>query len=150
MEEKLPSVKVTPDNLGDFLGVPKFLHARASYNAVGIAMADSIEQAADHIPVFADVRVPSRLSLPLAALDWTRLEYDDGAWETGAAGFGYGDGDDATVLIDMEDRYSSVYLRKRFEVADPARAAALRLCVPTCTTRRISWRMPICTNKSTA
>lgn len=39
-------------------------------NAVGVAMADSIEQAADHIPVFADVRVPSRLSLPLAALDF--------------------------------------------------------------------------------
>ena len=55
-----------------------------------------------------------------SALDWTRLEYDDGAWETGAAGFGYGDGDDATVLIDMEDRYSSVYIRKRFEVADPS------------------------------
>ncbi len=64
-----------------------------------------------------------------SALDWTRLEFDDGAWETGAAGFGYGDGDDATTLIDMEDRYSSVYIRKRFEVADPARAAALRLVI---------------------
>ena len=34
-------------------------------------------------------------------LDWTGLTFDDATWETGAAGFGYGDGDDATVLSDM-------------------------------------------------
>jgi Flp pilus assembly protein TadD len=50
-------------------------------------------------------------------LGWTRLEYDEGGWEEGPSGFGYGDGDDETVLDDMAGTYTSVYLRKRFSVA---------------------------------
>ncbi len=34
-------------------------------------------------------------------LDWTLPGFDDRAWETGAAGFGYGDGDDATILDEI-------------------------------------------------
>jgi len=50
-------------------------------------------------------------------LAWTDPAFDDSAWELGASGFGYGDGDDTTVLDDMEDTYSSVYLRTDFVVA---------------------------------
>lgn len=40
-------------------------------------------------------------------------------WGTGAGGFGYGDGDDATTLGDMLNRYTTVYVRRTFEVLAP-------------------------------
>lgn len=46
------------------------------------------------------------------------------AWGTGSSGFGYGDGDDQTVLADMQNGYSTLYLRKTFsheQVLDPRR-----------------------------
>lgn len=46
------------------------IDANGFNNAVGAAQADSIEQASDHLPVVADIRVPSRIALPLAALDF--------------------------------------------------------------------------------
>ena len=46
---------------------------------------------------------------------WQEEDFNDADWETGKSGFGYGDGDDATVLDDMEDNYVTVYIRKRFE-----------------------------------
>jgi hypothetical protein len=51
-------------------------------------------------------------------LDWAAVDFDDGEWEVGPTGFGYADGDDATVLDDMSGSYISVYLRHTFEVAD--------------------------------
>ncbi len=50
-------------------------------------------------------------------VDWTNPAFDDADWERGRAGIGYGDGDDATVLADMEGNYASVFCRKRFFVA---------------------------------
>ena len=46
---------------------------------------------------------------------WITLGFDDSAWNEGASGFGYGDGDDATNL---PSGLSSVFLRKRFNLAD--------------------------------
>ena len=43
---------------------------------------------------------------------------EDGSWQTGRAGFGYGDNDDNTVLNDMRGRYTSVYLRHTFTIPD--------------------------------
>lgn len=48
------------------------------------------------------------------AVAWRQADFDDSAWETGPAGFGYGDGDDATLLDDMQGRYLAVYIRKDF------------------------------------
>ena len=48
--------------------------------------------------------------------NWNDLAFDDKGWKTGTAGFGYGDDDDVTVLADMRNHYSAVYLRKRFDV----------------------------------
>jgi hypothetical protein len=62
-------------------------------------------------------------------LDWTKAGFADGGWETGAAGFGYDDDDDATVLADMEDGYTTVYIRKTFSVADPTSIGALELSI---------------------
>lgn len=47
---------------------------------------------------------------------WASRTYDDSAWLSGPSGFGYGDNDDATVLSDMEDEYTTVFTRKKFNV----------------------------------
>lgn len=53
-------------------------------------------------------------------LTWTTSSFDDSAWERGRGGFGYGDQDEATTLEDMFQGYSTVYIRTRFTVKDPA------------------------------
>jgi hypothetical protein len=58
-----------------------------------------------------------------------RTGVDETGWLEGPTGIGYGDGDDATVLSDMINTYSTVYLRKSFEVADPAQISGLLLTV---------------------
>lgn len=47
---------------------------------------------------------------------WAALVFSDGTWLTGASGFGFGDSDDATVLSDMVDNYSTIFTRKAFTV----------------------------------
>ncbi len=59
-----------------------------------------------------------RGSLPLPA-DWNAPDFDDAAWEEGPTGIGYGGGDDATVLADMQGGYLAVFCRRAFQVADP-------------------------------
>ena len=50
--------------------------------------------------------------------NWTQPDFDDGSWDVSAAGFGYSDDDDNTVLKGMRGRYSVVYIRKSFEVSE--------------------------------
>ena len=54
------------------------------------------------------------------------LGFDDSSWAESASGFGYGDGDDATVLPNST---KSVYLRKVFEIADISEVSSLILDV---------------------
>ena len=56
-------------------------------------------------------------------------EFDDRAWESGPSGFGYGDGDDATVLEDLRGSATTIYIRHRFPVEDPARLPAVSLSI---------------------
>jgi len=47
---------------------------------------------------------------------WRKLAFDeDNSWKNGRAPIGYGDGDDRTILS-MQNRFSSVYLRRVFDV----------------------------------
>ncbi len=50
---------------------------------------------------------------------WTGIGFDHSSWDVGPSGFGYGDADDATTLAEMEDAFSSLYIRKEFEIIDP-------------------------------
>ncbi len=43
--------------------------------------------------------------------------FEDASWLSGDAVIGYGDGDDTTLLNDMQGSYSSVYMRKEFNVS---------------------------------
>jgi len=60
---------------------------------------------------------------------WTRLDFDDSSWEEGPSGFGYGDGDDRTLLTDMRGNYTTVYIRRVFQVPDPAALAGLTFAI---------------------
>lgn len=66
--------------------------------------------------------------------DWTEVEFDPATdnvlWEQGPATIGYGDNDDETILSDMRNSYSSIYLRNEFlVVGDPPEELLLRLYV---------------------
>ncbi|MGH9360701.1 MAG: hypothetical protein ACRD2T_02205, partial [Thermoanaerobaculia bacterium] len=54
---------------------------------------------------------------PAEGLEWTALDFEDGSWELGPSGFGYGDGDDATEVADMRGSYLSIYARRTFTAA---------------------------------
>ena len=49
--------------------------------------------------------------------DWKSANYNDSGWKEGEAGFGYGENEQhKTALNDMKDKYTTVYLRKEFEI----------------------------------
>src|SRR5688572_20184465 len=52
----------------------------------------------------------------------------DATWLTGPGGFGYEDGDDATVLNVMSNRFSTLYIRREFVISNvPGTNEQLRL-----------------------
>ncbi len=60
---------------------------------------------------------------------WKEIDFNDSLWETGQSGFGYGDGDDNTILSDMEDNYLTVYIRKEFVVSSVPPQATIQLVI---------------------
>lgn len=51
---------------------------------------------------------------------WVEAAYDDAAWAQGDGQFGYGDGDEATELVDADPNYPSAYFRTSFTLeGDP-------------------------------
>jgi len=72
---------------------------------------------------FRGIRAPSD------GVEWAAPGFDDSEWESGPSGFGYGDGDDATVIDDMQGRYTSLYVRHAFSVAEPRKWRRLILSV---------------------
>jgi len=58
---------------------------------------------------------------------WAARTFVDSSWSQGPAGFGFGDGDDATALSDMMFHYVSLYTRASFSVSDPAAVSGLFL-----------------------
>ncbi|MCJ7778235.1 MAG: hypothetical protein MUP16_07980, partial [Sedimentisphaerales bacterium] len=58
---------------------------------------------------------------------WRRLSFSDSSWLQGDAPIGYGESFIATDLSDMRGNYSTLYLRKTFDVADIDSIETLRL-----------------------
>lgn len=64
--------------------------------------------------------------------DWRSASFDDSAWPSGPSGFGYGDGDDATLLANpdpFQPSPVSVFIRKKFTVTNLADIVRLVLHV---------------------
>jgi len=59
-----------------------------------------------------------RKGLSPPPVGWRSQDFDADAWLSGATGIGYGDGDDATELTDMQDSYVSIFCRREFDVTD--------------------------------
>ena len=60
---------------------------------------------------------------------WSTPQFDVSDWKTGRAGFGYGDGDDRTVLRDMPGKYQRVYIRREFDLEGTADVGSLALVI---------------------
>jgi hypothetical protein len=70
----------------------------------------------------------SEASSPTSA--WRQLGFiEDGTWLEGQTSVGFGDGDDNTFLNDMEDNYTSIFLRRVFNVTAGQIPDELRLRV---------------------
>jgi len=55
----------------------------------------------------------------IPTLEWAQPGFDDSKWSRGTVSIGYGDNDDKTILGDMRNRYTSLYLRHAFTIGDP-------------------------------
>ena len=64
-------------------------------------------------------------------LKWTTTSFDpkQANWAKGKAGFGYADDDDETVLEDMLNKYTTVYIRKEFEITNSTDLSRLALAI---------------------
>ena len=71
---------------------------------------------------FKGVASPSPTGIP-----WWQTNKPDSTWPTATAPFRYGDGQQGTLLDDMSNRYTSLYLHKAFEVSDPSLFTAVDL-----------------------
>ena len=63
---------------------------------------------------------------------WQSAGFDDSSWSSGPAEFGYGDGDEATVVSfggDANNKFTTTYFRHAFNVADAAGVETLDLSV---------------------
>lgn len=63
---------------------------------------------------------------------WQAVGFNDAAWSEGFAEFGYGEGDEATVLDfgpDPNNKYLTYYFRKNFTVTNPAQYKNLYLAM---------------------
>ncbi|MEQ1898298.1 MAG: putative Ig domain-containing protein [Vicinamibacterales bacterium] len=61
---------------------------------------------------------------------WRGVGFNDGAWLSGTAQFGYGDGDEATVVSyggNSSNKFITTYFRRAFNVADPTLYQSLTL-----------------------
>jgi hypothetical protein len=59
---------------------------------------------------------------------WRAVNFDDNTWSNGAAPIGYDPGVAmGTTLADMRGNYTSFYVRRKFDVADPSQIASLTL-----------------------
>ncbi len=66
---------------------------------------------------------------PSPRIGWASPGFDASGWKTGEAGFGYGDGDDKTLLDDMRNNYKVVYIRREFEIPEGTNARDLGLAI---------------------
>jgi len=79
-----------------------------------IVLMPIVASGQDSMLVNRGARWSYHAAIDAPAFDWKGIEFDAKDWPLGKAGFGYGDGDDATVLGNMQGRFSRVQIRTEF------------------------------------
>ena len=64
---------------------------------------------------------------PLEA--WRAVNFDDSSWDIGSTPIRYGDGNGGTVLNDMRGNYTTVFMRRTFNVSNISEISTLNLNV---------------------
>lgn len=90
-----------------------------------------------HFVLYAQINIPLGSSFSYLkgkdasniSTQWNSVGFDDSSWETGQAPFRYGDGTGGTVLSDMQNSYSTLYLRKQFYLSDTNGITSLNITV---------------------
>lgn len=104
------------------------------FAVAGVLLACSVSLRADVVSLippratwnyFKGQTDPTPANLPA----WRQLEFDDSGWLSGPQPLFYGESLSGTELRDMRGRYSSVYLRREFEVTSPETLESLTLKV---------------------
>jgi hypothetical protein len=111
-----------------FLILAAVLASQQPISQPQLALAKPLSATGAFIEVGDDWRYlkgTSEASTPIDA--WRQQGFDDSGWLVGPSGFGYGDGDDATLLDDMQGSYVSLFIRKTFTVTDPSALTQLTL-----------------------
>ena len=86
----------------------------------------STDSAQTFVPQSSQWRYFKGTQEPSAAVGaWREIAFDDGDWLVGTASIGYGDGHVTTNVSDMENNFTSLYLRKEFTVGDASAIDAL-------------------------
>src|SRR5690349_8880669 len=99
---------------------------------VGLASVPLLAPAADTVIVSRGVQWHYHKGTNAPQTLWRTMESVDldATWRLGPGGFGYGDNDDATILSDMRNLYTTVFIRYEFDINTPLDPAAfLRLVV---------------------
>lgn len=61
--------------------------------------------------------------------DWTEGSFDDSAWASGPAGFGFGEGTFGTPMEAMRGKHTTLCVRRSFEIEQPDRVTELGLWI---------------------
>ena len=91
----------------------------AAFSGVAIAAPAPVAQALSYVYVQQGSALSYRECTSQPDPLWTDPDFvQDGLWFASAPGYGigYGDGDDNTVLSNMQDGYYTVYVRSTFNV----------------------------------
>ena len=113
------ALSISPENLGVARQVEQY-RRKVLPDLLTYASVDVHLDAEVLLPEGAVWRYFPGKEAPSPGVEWAQGEFDDQSWREGKSGFGYGDDDDATVLEDMRNEYTSVYIRRSFDVRDPS------------------------------
>jgi hypothetical protein len=106
------SVAGVPTQTGPFIVTLRATNAVGTDNQTWTLQVSNSTNVRNVVALGASWRYFKGLSDPGAG--WATPAYNDAAWLTGPSGFGFGDNDDATVLSDMQNNYSTVFTRASF------------------------------------
>ena len=124
MMRRLPCIKV----LFLILILAAVLALQHSISQPQVALSQPLLAAGTFIEVGDEWRYFGGFSEASTPIDaWRQQGFNDSGWLVGPSGFGYGDGDDATLLDDMQGNYVSLFIRKTFTVTEPSALTGLTL-----------------------